>query len=106
MGFKSKYLGIKFGLFYVPSCLSLLVSSLFVIVLHLGSWDYSIRYIFVYELFGINRAYDVSEMTNKKRKKCFLQNCSFIHVLDLIKRKIMHLINYYFYLKFLWLFKM
>ncbi|CAN4093515.1 unnamed protein product [Withania somnifera] len=54
-GYQTKYSGIKFGLFYIASYLNLLVSSLFVIVLYLGGWNLSIPYIFVPELFGINK---------------------------------------------------
>ena len=55
-GYQTEYSGIKFGLFYVASYLNLLVSSLFVTVLYLGGWDLSIPYIFVPELFEINKA--------------------------------------------------
>nr|AZJ16950.1 NADH dehydrogenase subunit 1 [Betula halophila] len=52
----SSRLSNKFGLFYVASYLNLLVSSLFVTVLYLGGWNISIPYIFVSELFEINKA--------------------------------------------------
>ena len=55
-GYQTEYSGIKFGLFYVASYLNLLVSSLFVTVLYLGGWNISIPYIFVLELFEINKA--------------------------------------------------
>ena len=55
-GYQTEYSGIRFGLFYVASYLNLLVSSLFVTVLYLGGWDLSIPYIFVLELFEINKA--------------------------------------------------
>nr|YP_010511082.1 NADH dehydrogenase subunit 1 [Carya dabieshanensis]UQJ77794.1 NADH dehydrogenase subunit 1 [Carya dabieshanensis]UQJ78753.1 NADH dehydrogenase subunit 1 [Carya hunanensis] len=55
-GYQTEYSGIKFGLFYVASYLNLLVSSLFVTVLYLGGWNISIPYIFVSELFEINKA--------------------------------------------------
>nr|YP_009768472.1 NdhA [Quillaja saponaria]QIS99090.1 NdhA [Quillaja saponaria] len=58
-GYQTEYSGIKFGLFYVASYLNLLVSSLFVTVLYLGGWNISIPYIFVSELFEINKAYGV-----------------------------------------------
>nr|YP_009440034.1 NADH dehydrogenase subunit 1 [Gynostemma pentagynum]ATG86807.1 NADH dehydrogenase subunit 1 [Gynostemma pentagynum] len=61
-GYQTEYSGIKFGLFYVASYLNLLVSSLFVTVLYLGGWDISIQYIFVYEFFEINKAYEVFGM--------------------------------------------
>nr|YP_009826438.1 NdhA [Barleria prionitis]YP_010614912.1 NADH-plastoquinone oxidoreductase subunit 1 [Barleria lupulina]QID90618.1 NdhA [Barleria prionitis]WAS33074.1 NADH-plastoquinone oxidoreductase subunit 1 [Barleria lupulina] len=54
-GYQTEYSGIKFGLFYVASYLNLLVSSLFVTVLYLGGWNLSIPYIFVTELFDINK---------------------------------------------------
>ena len=54
-GYQTEYSGIKFGLFYVASYLNLLVSSLFVTVLYLGGWNLSIPYIFVPELFDINK---------------------------------------------------
>nr|WAX02103.1 NADH-plastoquinone oxidoreductase subunit 1 [Gleditsia microphylla]WAX02521.1 NADH-plastoquinone oxidoreductase subunit 1 [Gleditsia microphylla] len=54
-GYQTEYSGIKFGLFYVASYLNLLVSSLFVTVLYLGGWNISILYIFVSELFEINK---------------------------------------------------
>nr|QXO89390.1 NdhA [Arquita mimosifolia] len=54
-GYQTEYSGIKFGLFYVASYLNLLVSSLFVTVLYLGGWNISIPYLFVSELFEINK---------------------------------------------------
>nr|YP_009239063.1 NADH-plastoquinone oxidoreductase subunit 1 [Monsonia emarginata]AML26887.1 NADH-plastoquinone oxidoreductase subunit 1 [Monsonia emarginata] len=41
-GYQTEYSGIKFGLFYVTSYLNLLVSSLFVTILYLGGWNFSI----------------------------------------------------------------
>uniref|UniRef100_A0AAT9ZWG9 NAD(P)H-quinone oxidoreductase subunit 1, chloroplastic n=1 Tax=Phanera cercidifolia TaxID=3078826 RepID=A0AAT9ZWG9_9FABA len=55
-GYQTEYSGIKFGLFYVASYLNLLISSLFVTVLYLGGWNISLPYIFVSELFEINKA--------------------------------------------------
>nr|YP_010611230.1 NADH-plastoquinone oxidoreductase subunit 1 [Trigonotis barkamensis]YP_010611485.1 NADH-plastoquinone oxidoreductase subunit 1 [Trigonotis cinereifolia]YP_010611571.1 NADH-plastoquinone oxidoreductase subunit 1 [Trigonotis coreana]YP_010611655.1 NADH-plastoquinone oxidoreductase subunit 1 [Trigonotis corispermoides]YP_010611740.1 NADH-plastoquinone oxidoreductase subunit 1 [Trigonotis delicatula]YP_010611911.1 NADH-plastoquinone oxidoreductase subunit 1 [Trigonotis giraldii]YP_010611996.1 len=55
-GYQTEYSGIKFGLFYVASYLNLLVSSLFVTVLYLGGWDFSIPYIFVPGFIYINKA--------------------------------------------------
>ncbi|CAK9152005.1 unnamed protein product [Ilex paraguariensis] len=55
-GYQTEYSGIKFGLFYVASYLNLLLSSLLVTVLYLGGWNLSIPYIFVPELFEINKA--------------------------------------------------
>nr|QHF18808.1 NADH dehydrogenase subunit 1 [Quercus palustris] len=58
-GYQTEYSGIKFGLFYVASYLNLLISSLFVTVLYLGGWNISIPYIFIAELFEINKAREV-----------------------------------------------
>jgi NAD(P)H-quinone oxidoreductase subunit 1 len=41
-GYQTEYSGIKFGLFYVGSYLNLLVSSLFVTILYLGGWNFSL----------------------------------------------------------------
>nr|YP_010331062.1 NADH-plastoquinone oxidoreductase subunit 1 [Didymodoxa caffra]UNY34367.1 NADH-plastoquinone oxidoreductase subunit 1 [Didymodoxa caffra]UNY34448.1 NADH-plastoquinone oxidoreductase subunit 1 [Didymodoxa caffra]UNY34529.1 NADH-plastoquinone oxidoreductase subunit 1 [Didymodoxa caffra] len=60
-GYQTEYSGIKFGLFYVASYLNLLVSSLFVTVLYLGGWNFSIPYIFVSAFFEINKTYGVFE---------------------------------------------
>nr|YP_010284508.1 NADH-plastoquinone oxidoreductase subunit 1 [Caryocar glabrum]UKQ56250.1 NADH-plastoquinone oxidoreductase subunit 1 [Caryocar glabrum] len=54
-GYQTEYSGIKFSLFYIASYLNLLVSSLFVSVLYLGGWNIPIPYIFVPELFEINK---------------------------------------------------
>nr|YP_009193220.1 NADH dehydrogenase subunit 1 [Leucaena trichandra]YP_010315969.1 NADH-plastoquinone oxidoreductase subunit 1 [Mimosa bimucronata]ALQ11603.1 NADH dehydrogenase subunit 1 [Leucaena trichandra]UNA71471.1 NADH-plastoquinone oxidoreductase subunit 1 [Mimosa bimucronata] len=62
-GYQTEYSGIKFGLFYVASYLNLLVSSLFVTVLYLGGWNISIPYIFVSELFEINKTCGVFRTT-------------------------------------------
>nr|YP_010503381.1 NADH-plastoquinone oxidoreductase subunit 1 [Chrysosplenium henryi]YP_010504306.1 NADH-plastoquinone oxidoreductase subunit 1 [Chrysosplenium glossophyllum]UXE31930.1 NADH-plastoquinone oxidoreductase subunit 1 [Chrysosplenium henryi]UXE32939.1 NADH-plastoquinone oxidoreductase subunit 1 [Chrysosplenium glossophyllum] len=55
-GYQTEYSGIKFGFFYVASYLNLLVSSFFVTVLYLGGWNLSIPYIFIPQLFEINKA--------------------------------------------------
>nr|YP_010978106.1 NADH-plastoquinone oxidoreductase subunit 1 [Chrysosplenium oppositifolium]WOC29845.1 NADH-plastoquinone oxidoreductase subunit 1 [Chrysosplenium oppositifolium] len=55
-GYQTEYSGIKFGLFYVASYLNLLVSSFFVTVLYFGGWNLSIPYIFIPQLFEINKA--------------------------------------------------
>nr|YP_010504811.1 NADH-plastoquinone oxidoreductase subunit 1 [Chrysosplenium zhouzhiense]UXE33528.1 NADH-plastoquinone oxidoreductase subunit 1 [Chrysosplenium zhouzhiense] len=55
-GYQTEYSGIKFGLFYVASYLNLLVSSFFVTVLYLGGWNLSLPYIFIPQLFEINKA--------------------------------------------------
>ena len=62
-GYQTEYSGIRFGLFYVASYLNLLISSLFVTVLYLGGWNFSIQYIFISEPFGINKAGGVFGMT-------------------------------------------
>nr|WRM54191.1 NADH dehydrogenase subunit 1 [Thalia dealbata] len=62
-GYQTEYSGIRFGLFYLASYLNLLVSSLFVTVLYLGGWDFSIPYISVLGLFGIKKIAGVFEMT-------------------------------------------
>nr|YP_009248405.1 NADH-plastoquinone oxidoreductase subunit 1 [Hanguana malayana]AMW66457.1 NADH-plastoquinone oxidoreductase subunit 1 [Hanguana malayana] len=54
-GYQTEYSGIKYGLFYLASYLNLLVSSLFVTVLYLGGWDFSIPYISIPQIFGINK---------------------------------------------------
>nr|YP_010129902.1 NADH dehydrogenase subunit 1 [Arisarum simorrhinum]QKJ80409.1 NADH dehydrogenase subunit 1 [Arisarum simorrhinum] len=62
-GYQTEYSGIKYGLFYVASYLNLLVSSLFVTVLYLGGWHFSLPYIFLPELFGINKIGGIFGMT-------------------------------------------
>nr|YP_009341928.1 NADH dehydrogenase subunit 1 [Aletris spicata]ALV25493.1 NADH dehydrogenase subunit 1 [Aletris spicata] len=62
-GYQTEYSGIKYGLFYVASYLNLLVSSLFVAVLYLGGWNFSIPYIFIPELFRIKKMAGVFAMT-------------------------------------------
>nr|YP_010428529.1 NADH-plastoquinone oxidoreductase subunit 1 [Tetracera sarmentosa]USO20372.1 NADH-plastoquinone oxidoreductase subunit 1 [Tetracera sarmentosa] len=62
-GYQTEYSGIKFALFYVTSYLNLLVSSLFVTVLYFGGWNLSIPYIFVPELFEINKMVGVFKTT-------------------------------------------
>lgn len=47
-GYQTEYCGIKFGLFYVGSYINLLVSALFVSVLYLGGWDFSIPFVTEY----------------------------------------------------------
>nr|YP_010489759.1 NADH-plastoquinone oxidoreductase subunit 1 [Koenigia cyanandra]UWM11315.1 NADH-plastoquinone oxidoreductase subunit 1 [Koenigia cyanandra]UWM11400.1 NADH-plastoquinone oxidoreductase subunit 1 [Koenigia cyanandra] len=53
-GYQTEYSGIKFGLFFVASYLNLLVSALFVTVLYLGGWNFSISSITVPDLFELN----------------------------------------------------
>nr|YP_009759287.1 NADH dehydrogenase subunit 1 [Spathiphyllum patulinervum]QIQ48487.1 NADH dehydrogenase subunit 1 [Spathiphyllum patulinervum] len=62
-GYQTEYSGIKYGLFYVASYLNLLVSSLFVTVFYLGGWNFSLPYIFLPELVGINKKEGVFGMT-------------------------------------------
>nr|YP_010632168.1 NADH dehydrogenase subunit A [Monocostus uniflorus]WBP62210.1 NADH dehydrogenase subunit A [Monocostus uniflorus] len=62
-GYQTEYSGIRFGLFYLASYLNLLVSSLFVTVLYLGGWNFSIPYISVPELFEIQKIAGVLGMT-------------------------------------------
>nr|YP_010575866.1 NADH-plastoquinone oxidoreductase subunit 1 [Iris austrotschatkalica]UZN43099.1 NADH-plastoquinone oxidoreductase subunit 1 [Iris austrotschatkalica] len=62
-GYQTEYSGIKYGLFYLASYLNLLVSSLFTTVLYLGGWNLSIPYIFIPELFEINKIAGVFGMT-------------------------------------------
>nr|YP_011035787.1 NADH dehydrogenase subunit A [Stromanthe sanguinea]WRI60099.1 NADH dehydrogenase subunit A [Stromanthe sanguinea] len=62
-GYQTEYSGIRFGLFYLASYLNLLVSSLFVTVLYLGGWDFSIPHISVLELFGIKKIAGVFGIT-------------------------------------------
>nr|YP_009334714.1 NADH-plastoquinone oxidoreductase subunit 1 [Camassia scilloides]AEX96256.1 NADH-plastoquinone oxidoreductase subunit 1 [Camassia scilloides]APO11607.1 NADH-plastoquinone oxidoreductase subunit 1 [Camassia scilloides] len=54
-GYQTEYSGIKYALFYLASYLNLLVSSLFITVLYLGGWNFSIPYISIPEPFGINK---------------------------------------------------
>nr|YP_009334545.1 NADH-plastoquinone oxidoreductase subunit 1 [Anemarrhena asphodeloides]AEX96255.1 NADH-plastoquinone oxidoreductase subunit 1 [Anemarrhena asphodeloides]APO11355.1 NADH-plastoquinone oxidoreductase subunit 1 [Anemarrhena asphodeloides]QDM58276.1 NADH-plastoquinone oxidoreductase subunit 1 [Anemarrhena asphodeloides] len=62
-GYQTEYSGIKYALFYLASYLNLLVSSLFITVLYLGGWNFSIPYISIPELFGINKTAGVFGMT-------------------------------------------
>nr|AEX96271.1 NADH-plastoquinone oxidoreductase subunit 1 [Asparagus asparagoides] len=62
-GYQTEYSGIKYALFYLASYLNLLVSSLFITVLYLGGWNFSIPYIPIPELFEINKMAGVFGMT-------------------------------------------
>nr|YP_009431359.1 NADH-plastoquinone oxidoreductase subunit 1 [Agapanthus coddii]AEX96254.1 NADH-plastoquinone oxidoreductase subunit 1 [Agapanthus africanus]AFA27780.1 NADH-plastoquinone oxidoreductase subunit 1 [Agapanthus praecox]ASW26795.1 NADH-plastoquinone oxidoreductase subunit 1 [Agapanthus coddii]QRZ00983.1 NADH-plastoquinone oxidoreductase subunit 1 [Agapanthus coddii]QVV24665.1 NADH-plastoquinone oxidoreductase subunit 1 [Agapanthus praecox] len=62
-GYQTEYSGIKYALFYLASYLNLLVSSLFITVLYLGGWNFSIPYISILELFGINKMSGVFGIT-------------------------------------------
>ena len=44
-GYQTEYSGIKFGFFYIASYLNLLASSLFIVILYLGGWHFSIPFI-------------------------------------------------------------
>nr|YP_009309045.1 NADH-plastoquinone oxidoreductase subunit 1 [Joinvillea ascendens]YP_010293710.1 NADH-plastoquinone oxidoreductase subunit 1 [Joinvillea sp. Yi14364]AFA27799.1 NADH-plastoquinone oxidoreductase subunit 1 [Joinvillea ascendens]AOS86788.1 NADH-plastoquinone oxidoreductase subunit 1 [Joinvillea ascendens]ULQ66514.1 NADH-plastoquinone oxidoreductase subunit 1 [Joinvillea sp. Yi14364] len=62
-GYQTEYSGIKYGLFYLVSYLNLLVSSLFVTVLYLGGWNFSIPYISIFEFFEMNKMVGIFGMT-------------------------------------------
>nr|YP_009453426.1 NADH-plastoquinone oxidoreductase subunit 1 [Ehrharta bulbosa]ARQ29826.1 NADH-plastoquinone oxidoreductase subunit 1 [Ehrharta bulbosa] len=62
-GYQTEYSGIKYGLFYLVSYLNLLVSSLFVTVLYLGGWNFSIPYISFFGFFQMNKIFVIFEMT-------------------------------------------
>lgn len=61
-GYQTEYSGIKYGLFYLASYLNLLVSSLFVTVLYLGGWNFSIPYISFWGFFQMNKIVGIFEM--------------------------------------------
>nr|YP_009655534.1 NdhA [Eriachne tenuiculmis]QCO43907.1 NdhA [Eriachne tenuiculmis] len=61
-GYQTEYSGIKYGLFYLASYLNLLVSSLFVTILYLGGWNFSIPYIPLFGFFQMNKMVGVLEM--------------------------------------------
>lgn len=44
-GYQTEYSGIKSGLFYVASYLNSLASSLFVVILYLGGWHFSLPFL-------------------------------------------------------------
>nr|YP_009656260.1 NdhA [Tripogonella loliiformis]QCO44634.1 NdhA [Tripogonella loliiformis] len=58
-GYQTEYSGIKYGLFYLASYLNLLVSSLFVTVLYLGGWNFSIPYISFFGFFQMNKILEI-----------------------------------------------
>nr|YP_009468073.1 NADH-plastoquinone oxidoreductase subunit 1 [Aristida ternipes]AVA08351.1 NADH-plastoquinone oxidoreductase subunit 1 [Aristida ternipes] len=65
-GYQTEYSGIKYGLFYLASYLNLLVSSLFVTVLYLGGWNFSIPnfsipYISLFGFFQMNKMVGILE---------------------------------------------
>nr|YP_010290361.1 NADH-plastoquinone oxidoreductase subunit 1 [Anarthria humilis]ULQ64127.1 NADH-plastoquinone oxidoreductase subunit 1 [Anarthria humilis] len=62
-GYQTEYSGIKYALFYLVSYLNLLVSSLFVTVLYLGGWNFSIPYILNPGLFEMTKMAGILEMT-------------------------------------------
>nr|YP_009582902.1 NADH-plastoquinone oxidoreductase subunit 1 [Eriachne avenacea]YP_009583566.1 NADH-plastoquinone oxidoreductase subunit 1 [Eriachne melicacea]QBL03110.1 NADH-plastoquinone oxidoreductase subunit 1 [Eriachne avenacea]QBL03193.1 NADH-plastoquinone oxidoreductase subunit 1 [Eriachne avenacea]QBL04355.1 NADH-plastoquinone oxidoreductase subunit 1 [Eriachne melicacea]QBL04438.1 NADH-plastoquinone oxidoreductase subunit 1 [Eriachne melicacea]QBL04521.1 NADH-plastoquinone oxidoreductase subunit 1 len=61
-GYQTEYSGIKYGLFYLASYLNLLVSSLFVTILYLGGWNFSIPYIPLFGFFKMNKMVGILEM--------------------------------------------
>nr|YP_009452417.1 NADH-plastoquinone oxidoreductase subunit 1 [Schismus arabicus]ARQ28732.1 NADH-plastoquinone oxidoreductase subunit 1 [Schismus arabicus] len=61
-GYQTEYSGIKYGLFYLASYLNLLVSSLFVTVLYLGGWHFSIPYISVFGFLQMNKMVGILEI--------------------------------------------
>nr|YP_010547511.1 NADH-plastoquinone oxidoreductase subunit 1 [Bouteloua dactyloides]UYL23493.1 NADH-plastoquinone oxidoreductase subunit 1 [Bouteloua dactyloides] len=61
-GYQTEYSGIKYGLFYLASYLNLLVSSLFVTVLYLGGWNFSIPYISFFGFFQMNKIVGIFEI--------------------------------------------
>nr|QWW93241.1 NADH-plastoquinone oxidoreductase subunit 1 [Lunularia cruciata] len=50
-GYQTEYSGMKFAFFYLASYLNLLVSSLFVTILYLGGWHFSIPFISIFDNF-------------------------------------------------------
>nr|YP_009072644.1 NADH-plastoquinone oxidoreductase subunit 1 [Aristida purpurea]AIQ79086.1 NADH-plastoquinone oxidoreductase subunit 1 [Aristida purpurea] len=60
-GYQTEYSGIKYGLFYLASYLNLLVSALFVTVLYLGGWNFSIPYISLFGFFQMNKMVGILE---------------------------------------------
>nr|YP_010232658.1 NADH-plastoquinone oxidoreductase subunit 1 [Eragrostis tenella]QSX27701.1 NADH-plastoquinone oxidoreductase subunit 1 [Eragrostis tenella] len=61
-GYQTEYSGIKYGLFYLAAYLNLLVSSLFVTVLYLGGWNFSISYISFFGFFQMNKMVGILEI--------------------------------------------
>nr|YP_009583483.1 NADH-plastoquinone oxidoreductase subunit 1 [Eriachne major]QBL04189.1 NADH-plastoquinone oxidoreductase subunit 1 [Eriachne major]QBL04272.1 NADH-plastoquinone oxidoreductase subunit 1 [Eriachne major] len=61
-GYQTEYSGIKYGLFYLASYLNLLASSLFVTILYLGGWNFSIPYISLFGFFQMNKMVGILEM--------------------------------------------
>nr|YP_009732913.1 NADH-plastoquinone oxidoreductase subunit 1 [Diphyscium foliosum]QHU77255.1 NADH-plastoquinone oxidoreductase subunit 1 [Diphyscium foliosum] len=63
-GYQTEYSGIKFGLFYVASYLNLLASSLFVTILYLGGWHFSIPFISNSNYLDWNSSSGTSQVIN------------------------------------------
>nr|YP_004021282.1 NADH-plastoquinone oxidoreductase subunit 1 [Isoetes flaccida]YP_009498644.1 NADH-plastoquinone oxidoreductase subunit 1 [Isoetes butleri]YP_009498728.1 NADH-plastoquinone oxidoreductase subunit 1 [Isoetes melanospora]YP_009498896.1 NADH-plastoquinone oxidoreductase subunit 1 [Isoetes valida]YP_009499340.1 NADH-plastoquinone oxidoreductase subunit 1 [Isoetes engelmannii]YP_009528766.1 NADH-plastoquinone oxidoreductase subunit 1 [Isoetes mattaponica]YP_009536142.1 NADH-plastoquinone oxidore len=63
-GYQTEYSGIKFGLFYVASHPNLLASSLFVTVLYLGGWNFSIPFLPVFDHLKLNSTDGTGEVIN------------------------------------------
>nr|UFH83043.1 NADH-plastoquinone oxidoreductase subunit 1 [Perotis patens] len=61
-GYQTEYSGIKYGLFYLASYLNLLVSSLFVTVLYLGGWNFSLPYGSFFGFFQMNQIVGILEI--------------------------------------------
>ncbi len=61
-GYQTEYSGIKYGVFYLASYLNLLVSSLFVTVLYLGGWHFSIPYISFFGFLQMNKMVGILEI--------------------------------------------
>ncbi|KAG6540008.1 hypothetical protein Mapa_018590 [Marchantia paleacea] len=53
-GYQTEYSGMKFAFFYLASYLNLLVSSLFVTILYLGGWHFSIPFFSLFQTFEWN----------------------------------------------------
>nr|YP_009522587.1 NAD(P)H-quinone oxidoreductase subunit 1 [Dumortiera hirsuta]AXQ02601.1 NAD(P)H-quinone oxidoreductase subunit 1 [Dumortiera hirsuta] len=53
-GYQTEYSGMKFAFFYLASYLNLLVSSLFVTILYLGGWHFSIPFLSIFKTFEWN----------------------------------------------------
>lgn len=61
-GYQTEYSGIKFGLFYVAPHPNLLTFSLFVTVLYLGGWDFSLPFLPNIDRLGWDLTNETSEI--------------------------------------------
>lgn len=59
-GYQTEYSGIKYGLFYVASYLNLLVSALFVTILYLGGWNFSLPSMVIPDFFLMNKIFGLT----------------------------------------------